>query len=233
MLKYVRLLFLFAGLLMTLPHVVHASVNMSPIITYLLDRGGSNIVKKTGQTKSYNKDGDEITDSIIKDDGFYQTGVTPSYTRDNSKEIVTDHITGLMWADDASVSSVTKQWLTEENHVDCQNHGNNCENTESNPLDPNDDTATEYCTALSLGVYDDWRLPTSVELEGIVDYGRVSPSIDTTYFKHTSSSHSYWSSTTYGGAKRYAWGVYFGSGYTFNYYAKRFDLFVRCVRVGQ
>ena len=48
---------------------------------------------KTGQTKSYNEAGTEVLDNSIKDDGFYQTGVTPSYTRDDATNIVTDHIT--------------------------------------------------------------------------------------------------------------------------------------------
>jgi len=62
-------------------------------------------VKKTGQTKSYDTDGNEVTDGSIKDDGYYQKGVTPSYTRDDTTEIVTDHITGLQWQDNNDTSS--------------------------------------------------------------------------------------------------------------------------------
>ena len=51
--------------------------------------------KKTGQVVSYDKDGD-INDSI-KDDGYYQSGVTPRYSRDDTTEIVTDYVTGLQW----------------------------------------------------------------------------------------------------------------------------------------
>jgi len=50
------------------------------------------VLKKTGQTKSYDKDGNEVTDGSLKDDGYYQKGVDPSYTRDDVKEIVIDHI---------------------------------------------------------------------------------------------------------------------------------------------
>ena len=190
-------------------------------------------VKKTGQTKSYDEDGTEVTDDSIKDDGHYQSGIAPRYSRDDSTEIVTDHITGLMWADDASVSSVTKQWLTDENYATCSNDTSDpaCYDTSSDSADPDDDTATEYCDALTLGGFNDWRLPTSVELESIVDHGRVSPSIDTAYFKHT-SSNSYWSSTTYEGSKYYAWRVYFGSGSAYDYY-KDYSFYVRCVRAGQ
>ncbi len=45
------------------------------------------------------------------------------FTRDNSKEIVTDSVTGLMWQDDSSAKSVKKDW--EDAKAYCQNltHG--------------------------------------------------------------------------------------------------------------
>jgi hypothetical protein len=64
------------------------------------------IVKKTGQVKSYEK----------YDDGYYQKGADPSYTRDNEKEIVTDNLTGLMWQDNKDMELVKKPWLTKENY---------------------------------------------------------------------------------------------------------------------
>jgi len=67
-------------------------------------------IKKTGQTKSYDENGTEVTDGSLKDDGFYQKGVTPSYTRDDATNIVTDHTTGLMWQDDVDAGTVTKNW---------------------------------------------------------------------------------------------------------------------------
>jgi len=63
-------------------------------------------LKKTGQTTSY----------TAYDDGYYQTGVTPSYTRDDTNDIVTDNLTGLMWQDD---TLVTKPWLTTTNDYTC------------------------------------------------------------------------------------------------------------------
>ena len=48
------------------------------------------IIKKTGQTTSY----------IDYDDGYYQKGISPSYTR--ASDIVTDELTHLMWQDDES-----------------------------------------------------------------------------------------------------------------------------------
>ena len=171
-------------------------------------------IKKTGQIRSY-------TDY---DDGYYQKGATPSYTR--ASDIVTDELTGLMWQDDAAAASVTKQWLTDENY-------NTCSNDTSSPAcyDTSGDTAATYCSELTLGGYTDWRLPTSTELEGIVDYGRYYPSIDTTYFNNVSSNR-YWSSTTLEGNKLYAWIVRFNYGPVVNN-NKDVNYYVRCVRDGE
>lgn len=144
-------------------------------------------LKKTGQTKSYDENGNEVTDGSVKDDGYYQTGVTPSYTRDDTKEIVTDNITGLMWQDNADASSITKNW----------------------------GDAKSYCQNLSLGGYSDWRLPSIEELEGIVDFGHSDPAIDP-IFQHVASSY-YWSSTTHVYYAGYAWGVYFWVGNSLNH----------------
>ncbi|MDO8660785.1 MAG: DUF1566 domain-containing protein, partial [Candidatus Woesearchaeota archaeon] len=178
-------------------------------------------VKKTGQIKSYNTAGTEITDNSLKDDGYYKSGETPRYTR--ASDMVSDELTGLMWQDDVNA---TKQWLTTDNY-------NTCDANTSSPAcyDTSGDTAATYCSDLVLGGYTDWRLPTSTELEGIVDYGKVSPAIDTTYFNNVSSD-GYWSSTTYEGNKYGAWVVLFGYGNVFSY-SKDSNFYVRCVRAGQ
>ena len=144
-------------------------------------------LKKTGQTKSYDADGNEVTDGSVKDDGYYQTGIAPSYSRDDAKEIVTDHVTGLMWQDDADAANITKTW----------------------------EDAKAYCDALTLGGYSDWRLPTIEELEGIVDYGRVVPGIDP-MFQHTTAS-DYWSSTTNAEYRDNVWRVRFYDGQSDSY----------------
>ena len=58
------------------------------------------IVKKTGQTKSYNQHGNES--SGLRDDGHYQSGVSEDY-HSNSDKTVVDYVTGLMWQDDQIV----------------------------------------------------------------------------------------------------------------------------------
>jgi len=184
-------------------------------------------LKKTGQTKSYDQDGNEVTDGSVKDDGYYQAGVDFNYTRDPGTGIVTDHVTGLEWQDDAD--PVSKPWLTQENYDKCT--GNNGQTqSDSACYDTSGDTAATYCADLTLGGYSNWRLPTAKELDSIVDYGRYYPSIDPV-FQHTATDR-YWSSSTYEGYRDGAWDVYFydGDRYTDG---KDYSDYVRCVRPGE
>jgi len=80
-------------------------------------------LKKTGQTKSYDQAGDEVTDGSVKDDGFYQKGLTPQYTRDVTAQTVTDHVTGLVWQDDVDAKSVTKNWNDAKDYCDTKGNG--------------------------------------------------------------------------------------------------------------
>ena len=106
-------------------------------------------IKKTGQTTSYEQ----------FDDGHYQIGVTPSYSR--SGEVVTDNITGLQWQDNEETKTVWKNW----------------------------EDAKSYCLALSLGGSSDWRLPTRKELKNIVDYGNIAPAINSVFQNVTNDGY--------------------------------------------
>lgn len=187
-------------------------------------------LKKTGQTKSYDQSGNEVTDGSQKDDGYYQKGATPSYTRDDSKEVVTDNLTGLMWQDDEASKLSTKPWLTSTNYNTCSN-----DTSSSACYDTSGDTATTYCSNLTLGGYTDWRLPTVSELDRIVNYGKDNLFIDTTYF-NVSSDGYYWSSTIFKGDKKYAWYVNFFNSTlqpSVDYQTKDINFHVRCVRGGE
>jgi len=188
-------------------------------------RVATSVIKKTGQTKSYDASGNEVTDGSVKDDGYYQRGVSRSYTRDDENSTVTDNVTGLMWQDDGEAASVTKPWLTSENSAACSDDTSSdvCYNT-------NGETASSYCDALSLGGYTDWRLPTVKELKGLVDYGKTNSAISIT-FENITSSH-YWSSTTDEEDKDFAWYVRFDSGYVYDS-NKSDNHYVRCVRTRQ
>ncbi len=76
--------------------------------------------------------------------------------------------------------------------------------------------------------FNDWRMPTVKELQGIVDYGRVNPAIDTSYFPNTSSSY-FWSGSPFANYSSYAWYVHFFSGYA-DYDDRGYGLQVRLVR---
>jgi hypothetical protein len=151
----------------------------------------TSLLKKTGQTTSYTP----------FDDGYYQIGVTPSYTRDDTKEIVTDNVTGLMWQDDSEAKTVTRNWQG----------------------------VKDYCDGLTLGGYSDWRLPAVEELESIVDYGRQYPSINPVFVNVTTNDTYYWSSTSVSGSTNDAWFVNFYDGYVDDY-NKNYNYYVRCVR---
>lgn len=79
----------------------------------------------------------------------------------------------------------------------------------------------------------DWHLPTITELETLLDYGKISPTIDTTYFPNAHFSF-HWSSTLNrrGLTSLYtAWVVYFGLALT-NDDTVTSDNYVRCVSSG-
>ncbi len=136
------------------------------------------------------------------DDGHYQKGVVHSYARDDDKETVTDYVSRLMWQDDIQARSVYSEW----------------------------EYAQTHCSTLSVGGYEDWRLPTRAELVGIVDYGRYGLSISTEF--QNANSGYYWSATTHVSYAGSAWYVVFTDGYQ-GASTKSVSYGVRCVRAGE
>jgi hypothetical protein len=91
--------------------------------------------------------------------------------------------------------------------------------------------ALSYCSGLSLGDSDDWRLPNIRELESLADETRLDPAIHT--FFPNAYAANYWSSTTNANSPySVAWYVSFYNGYVGNGYGKSGSLYVRCVRSG-
>lgn len=93
--------------------------------------------------------------------------------------------------------------------------------------------ARSYAASLCLDGKTDWRLPTLIELESLLD--RTKARSDGRPFVREEvpfgDNLSYWSSTTFEGQTKAAWIVAFDGGYVLSYY--KTNLYhVRCVRSG-
>ncbi|WP_373004091.1 DUF1566 domain-containing protein [Sulfurimonas sp.] len=106
--------------------------------------------------------------------------------RDNSKDLVIDNSTGLMWQDNIDAKSIRK----------------------------NRKDAKQYCRSLVFAGYDDWYLPRLKELKSIVDESKFDPAIRYG-FKNVVSGH-YWSSSPNLSDIVIALNVDFKSGQTYN-----------------
>ncbi|OON99856.1 MAG: hypothetical protein ATN35_10760 [Epulopiscium sp. Nele67-Bin004] len=128
-------------------------------------------VVATGQTDSYDKDGNIITvdasSTYYGQDAQYYDSMPFSYT-DNGDGTITDNSTGLMWQ---QIPVDYKMTWSE---------------------------AVEFCENLELGGYDDWRLPTADELFSLSDFSEGWPFIDTSIFAMPDES-SYMQSAPQGG----------------------------------
>ena len=88
--------------------------------------------------------------------GSLTLSLNADFIRDNTKLVVNDTKTGLMWQDDAVGS--TMDWST----------------------------AITTCENLTLGGYSDWRLPNIRELKSIADRTRANPAISPNFTAITS-----------------------------------------------
>jgi hypothetical protein len=156
-----------------------------------------------------------VNNNDVVNKRFFYATLKEGYIRDDANNIVHQISSGLMWQDDLIVQ---KHWLTAANY------------NAANYYYTSGDTATTYCSNLSLGGFSDWRLPSLEELKGIVRKSVSNPSISAV-FQYTASS-VYWSSTTYVGNASAAWVISFSQGTQGNG-TKNSIFAVRCVRAGQ
>jgi hypothetical protein len=138
------------------------------------------------------------------DDGWahWNPDAARTFTQSGANQLVADSLTGLTW----------------EGY-----------STQNNPLGYA--AAQAYCAGLSVDVLTTgWRLPTRVEALSIIDYAKVSPAVDATYF-HNVLGAPYWSTSDYvalsGPAKK--WVVWLGDGSTSNDDPVSDTAWVRCV----
>jgi len=151
-------------------------------------RGGSSCFPATGQTTCWDSSGNVIPCAGTGQDGDLQKGAPLSYT-DNGDGTITDNNTGLMWEKlsmDGSVHDVsnTYTWANAfAQHVATLN-------------------------GTSFAGHTDWRMPNVKELESIMNYQNVDPTVSPAFNTNctsgctvltcscTTSSSGYWSSTT-------------------------------------
>jgi hypothetical protein len=91
--------------------------------------------------------------------------------------------------------------------------------------------ALEYAKSLSLDGKNDWRLPTVLELETLLDRSVLYYELRPVMRKEVPfrDTLSYWSSTTFDAETNNAWIVMFDGGYVLSYY-KTNAYHIRCVR---
>ena len=91
--------------------------------------------------------------------------------------------------------------------------------------------ALEYAQSLLLDSKDDWRLPTALELETLLDRSALYDTLHPVLRKEIpfGDTLSYWSSTTFAEHTKNAWIVMFDGAYVLSYY-KTNHYHVRCVR---
>ncbi len=133
-------------------------------------------------------------------DALAGSKVAPSYDTGNAG-IVVDKVTGLVWQRDlpATYTGCIGQDTSAQGQV-----GDACTWSD----------AKKYCEGLTLAAQSDWRLPTKIELESIIDETKSNPAIDTAAF--VGAPGVFWTAspsvTPTVGASGVAWVVGVGSG---------------------
>ncbi len=140
------------------------------------------------------------------DDGDYQKGAAWPTPRfvDNGDGTITDKLTGLMWQREPL--STTRFW----------------------------NEAIDYCNALELAGYTDWRLPNRKELMSLINYDQANPStwLNSQGFSNVQSGW-YWSAGTYAYYTGHAWYVYMRNGTINDDLKDYYYYYVVAVRSGQ
>jgi hypothetical protein len=178
----------------------------------------------TGQTTCRDSAGAVIACAGTGQDGDIRAGAALSYT-DNGDGTVTDNNTGLMWekkSDDGTINRVDMSYTWA-------------------------DAFAVHIAALNAGSgfagYTDWRLPNVKELQTIVNYEHLNPSVSPAFNTgcgggctlvrcSCTTSAPYWASTTSVEFPANAWQVEFFVGSMHAVAKSRNDGFVRAVRGG-
>ena len=151
---------------------------------------------------------------------------------------VRDNVTGLLWelhTDDGGLRDKGNiySWYNPDATTNGGDAGTQNVGSCSGGISCDTQGYVAAVNAAGLCGYHDWRLPTAVELQGLVDYsiGYPGPTIDTNFFPDTQPSW-YWSSSAVAGYTYYAWLVNFDYGNT-DWAFKDSSYQLRLVRSGQ
>jgi hypothetical protein len=143
----------------------------------------------------------------------------PMLASESSHACVKDNVTGLMWevkTDDNGLHDKDDSYTwyntesTENGGADGTLNGGSCFSGVSC------DTQG-FVTAVNVAglcAYNDWRMPTVTELQGLLNYQKIDSTnlmIDTTFFPNTKHSF-FWSASPLAGNADFVWGVDFGDG---------------------
>jgi len=146
---------------------------------------GRGILAVTGQTKCYDEKGNKIACSGSGQDGEYRFGCAwPQPRFDARGDVIVDTLTGLGWAQQASLTEQPVTWAEALSVV-----------AELNQHQP----------------HRHWRLPSINELESLVDCSRAKPAL-TTEQLFNDIKDVYWSSTTSLYEPDWAWALYLHKG---------------------
>ena len=99
----------------------------------------------------------------------------------------------------------------------------------SKDIKVNYNEAMMYCKNIKTGTFQDWRVPTLLELLSLVDYTKAEPAIKKE-ITLISSKKIYWSATPYISYSNTFWGVSYKDGAS-KKASSNYDRYVRCVRV--
>ena len=98
----------------------------------------------------------------------------------------------------------------------------------ASPKELNHKAAEKAAAKVDAGGHSDWRLPTRLELESILDLTKYNPAIDTSVFPGTKSDW-HWSASPVAAYPGCAWLVSFNYGYVYNL-RRDYHAWVRAVR---
>lgn len=161
-----------------------------------------------------------------------QASAGGSYTK---SECVKDDVTGLVW--EAKRDGTLRSSLTTYNNFDDSTAAQKWDASSASHVRPteaeigsisNSKGYVAWVNSQSLCGFSDWRLPSVLELQTLVNFDRLRPAINTEWFSQTASSF-YWASNTVSEQAEKGWYVDFWSGDA-KPYARSNKAFVRLVR---